>query len=411
MLVKSSDCLSYDDAPSFVCKPFFDSARVADRQQVSMVYDRSSRKRSFPVKIGLIQHNSPDASRINSPSETCHVDVEIHTELVIQTSSILNRYDKMNLFFSLPKRQPRISGLVWLTSIGAFLAHSSGQEPAMEQALQDAGAVVEVYKTTQDADGKQVALNMYIFKPENHQSTDRRPAIVFYFGGGWRGGKPSQFTEHCKYLASRGMVAMTADYRVSSRHGTPAVKCVSDGKSGVRWVRENADRLGVDPARIASGGGSAGGHVAACTGVIELYDDKDDNLKISSSPNAMILFNPALALAPVEGSPKVNATKMKTLKQRTGVEPKTISPVHHVQADAPPTIIFHGKADTTVPFWSAELFTKRMIAAGNQCKLIGYEGQGHGFFNSSRKNGKYKETTKEMDSFLVKIGWLTARKQ
>ena len=56
----------------------------------------------------------------------------------------------------------------------------------------------------------------------------------------------------CKYLATRGMVAMTADYRVSTRNGTKATACVEDGKSAVRWIRKNARKLGVDPAKVAA---------------------------------------------------------------------------------------------------------------------------------------------------------------
>ena len=115
----------------------------------------------------------------------------------------------------------------------------------------------EVYKTIGD-----VKLKIYIYEPKSHKAGVKRPAIVFFFGGGWRGGTPKQFQEHCRYLASKGMVAMTADYRVSSRQGTKPFHCVRDGKSAVRWIRQNARRLGVDPGRIATGGGSAGGHVA-----------------------------------------------------------------------------------------------------------------------------------------------------
>lgn len=281
-----------------------------------------------------------------------------------------------------------------------------GQEPAIEKSLRDAGANVEVYKTTTNSTGEKVDLNIYIFQPEDHVAADQRPAVVFFFGGGWKGGKPSQFTEHCKYLASRGMVAATADYRVASRHGTKAVACVSDGKSAVRWLRENSKRLGVDPTKVAAGGGSAGGHVAACTGVIKPYDETSENGAISSVPDAMMLFNPAVVLAPVEGQPELDKEKMAGMEKRIGAEPKAVSPTHHVVAGAPPTIIFHGKADTTVPYWTVEAFTNAMTNAGNRCELVGYEEQGHGFFNHGRKNGKYQETVSEMDKFLTSLSYL-----
>src|SRR6478752_6465872 len=74
------------------------------------------------------------------------------------------------------------------------------------------GAAVETYKTVGDT-----KLNLYVYYPPGHKVSDKRAAIVFFFGGGWTNGSPSQFEQHCKHLASRGMVAMTADYRGASR--------------------------------------------------------------------------------------------------------------------------------------------------------------------------------------------------
>lgn len=292
----------------------------------------------------------------------------------------------------------------------------TAQEPEIESALKKAGAKTEIYKSTQNAGGEKVDLNIYIFNPADHKATDNRPAIVFFFGGGWNAGKPSQFAEHCKYLASRGMVAMTADYRVASRHKTKAVKCVNDAKSAVRWMRQNAQRLGINPDKIASGGGSAGGHLAACTGVVANHEDPNDDATISSVPNAMVLFNPALVLAKVNEADenssqsnelsKMREKKLKAMESRVGAKPISVSPYHNVKQGAPPTIIFHGKADKTVPYRTAELFDLAMRKAGNHCQLVGYEKQGHGFFNHGRKKGKYDETVKEMDKFLVANGFL-----
>ncbi len=267
------------------------------------------------------------------------------------------------------------------------------------------GADVEVYKTAGD-----VKLNIYIFKPEGHKPTDKRPAIVFFFGGGWRSGTPAQFQEQCTYLASRGMVAMAADYRVSSRHQTKAVTCVADAKSTVRWIRANAKRLGIDPEKIAAGGGSAGGHIAACTGTIKEFDESEEDADVSSVPNAMVLFNPALVLAPVGDVLPLDESRLDGLAERMGVEPVKLSPYHHVKKGAPPTIVFHGKADSTVPYKTAELFAEAMQKAGNQCKLLGYEGQPHGFFNYGRNENKfYIQTVRAMDEFLAEHGFLEGK--
>ncbi|MEX0825060.1 MAG: alpha/beta hydrolase fold domain-containing protein, partial [Pirellulaceae bacterium] len=250
---------------------------------------------------------------------------------------------------------------------------------------------------------------LWVFEPDDHRPNDERPAIVFFFGGGWKGGNPGQFEHHCRYLASRGMVAMTADYRVRSRHDTLADRCVADAKSAVRWVRANADRLGIDPDRIVAGGGSAGGHIAACTGVVPGLDEPDEDTTISSVPNAMALFNPALVLAAFDGV-SLDEEKLADLATRTGVAPQRISPIHHVEGKIPPTIIFHGKADSTVAFATAKAFSRVAIEKGGRCELKGYEGAQHGFFNYGRggtPGEHYQQTIKELDEFLVSLGYLS----
>ena len=202
-------------------------------------------------------------------------------------------------------------------------------------------------------------------------------------------------------------MAITVDYRVSSRHQTKAVACVSDAKSAIRWIRENHQRLGVDPERVLAGGGSAGGHLAACTAVVEKYDETTENQRISSIPNGLALFNPALVLAPISGTDPLDSERMAGLTARMGVAPAELSPYHQLRRGLPPTIIFHGRADSTVPFKTAEQYTIKAKQLGNPCKLIGYPGQRHGFFNYSRgAKGRYQQTLDALDSFLVSIKYL-----
>ena len=259
----------------------------------------------------------------------------------------------------------------------------------------------ETYKTIGD-----VKLGLTIQLPNGWKAEDKRPAIVFFFGGGWSSGTPRQFENQCRYLASRGMVAMCADYRVKSRHGVKAAACVADAKSALRWIRSNAAKLGIDPQRIAAAGGSAGGHLAAAIATLPGLDDPNDDKRVSCVPAALVLFNPALVLAPAKGADLSGFLSTATA-ERFGCEPAEISPLHHVKAGLPPTIIFHGKADTTVPYSSAELFAARMKAAGNRCELIGAEGQKHGYFNFRQNNNRHAfETLTAADEFLASLSWL-----
>jgi acetyl esterase/lipase len=263
------------------------------------------------------------------------------------------------------------------------------------------GAKAVTYKTIGDS-----KLNLYVYEPADLKSGEQRPAIVLFFGGGWTNGSPRQFLQQCKYFASRGMVAIAADYRVASRHQVKAVDCVRDAKSAIRYVRAHANELHVDPERIAAGGGSAGGHMAAAVGMIDGLDEDSEDKAISSRPTALLLYNPALVLAAIEGV-EVDASRLTGLKDRLGVEPKELSPYHHVAAGDPPTAIFHGTADKTVPHATAAAFERAMKAAGNACTLHSYEGEGHGFFNHGRGDGtKFVEVLTASDRFLAGLGYL-----
>ena len=254
-----------------------------------------------------------------------------------------------------------------------------------------------------------IDLKLWIFNPSKHSPDAQSPAIVFYFGGGWNAGSPQQFVEHCEYLSARGMVAMVADYRVASRNNVKANTCVADAKSAIRWIREHAGELGVDPGRIAAGGGSAGGHLAAATATLTKFDEPGENLKISSKPNALALFNPALVLAPLEDVTPEEKKKLENLEVRLGAKPEDMSPYHNIIEGIAPTIIFHGTDDKTVAFKSVEAFTEQMKKAGNSCTLAAYENEGHGFFNYGKKdNGAFVSTVSLMDEFFVKMGWLKA---
>ena len=256
------------------------------------------------------------------------------------------------------------------------------------------GAQVHVYK---EASGSKLILN--VFNPKDHDpKKDKRPAIVFFFGGGWNGGNPKQFQPHCEYLASRGMVAMAADYRVKSRQGTGPDECVMDGKSAVRWIRSNAKKLGIDPNRLAAGGGSAGGHVAAATGTVKGLEEDGEDLSLSSRPNALVLFNPVY-----DNGPKGWG------HSRVADRYKQISPIHNIRKGTPPTIVFLGDQDKLVPVSTAEKFKTLMEKVGSRSDLHVYAGQPHGFFNKGKKGNYFQKTILEMDKFLIALDWLKGK--
>jgi len=236
-------------------------------------------------------------------------------------------------------------------------------------------------------------LKLYIEKPPAWKAADERAGIVFFFGGGWVGGTPTQFLKQSEYLATRGMVGIRVEYRtIPNGDKGPPVVCCADAKSAMRYVRAHAAQLGIDPHRIAAAGGSAGGHLAAFTGLVNGLDDPGDDLKVSCKPDALVLFNPVFNNGPGHWG-----------HERVGDRYQEFSPAHHVTKDAPPAVVFLGDSDKLIPVSTLRRFENDMKAAGARCDTHIYPNAGHGFFN---RDPHFTLTQVETDKFLTSLGWL-----
>lgn len=94
------------------------------------------------------------------------------------------------------------------------------------------------------------------------------------------------------------MVAISAEYRIKKIHNTSPKEALVDAKSAIRWVRGNAQALGIYPTKIVVGGGSAGGPIAAATATSKGFNESDEDATISARPIALMLFNPVLDTGP-----------------------------------------------------------------------------------------------------------------
>ncbi|MCB1121190.1 MAG: alpha/beta hydrolase fold domain-containing protein [Verrucomicrobiae bacterium] len=254
------------------------------------------------------------------------------------------------------------------------------------------------YKTVP---GEVSELNLHVFYPDGWGPGKKLPAIVFFFGGGWNGGAPAHFYIQAEYFASRGMVVICPDYRTRRSHGALPFQCVEDGRSSMRFVREHANELGIDPNRLAAGGGSAGGHVAAATGTIDHFD-VGRNLDVNPVPNALVLFNPVYANGPGD----YGYDRVKDYWT-------FFSPMHNIGPNHPPTIVFFGDSDNLVPVSTAEAYQKKMHELGLRSELQIFANSGHGFFNWERDKTPGKEnfiaTVSAADAFLASLGYLKGK--
>jgi acetyl esterase/lipase len=222
-----------------------------------------------------------------------------------------------------------------------------------------------VYKTI-----GQRSLSLHIFHPEGFKAGDRRPVFVTYHGGGWSGMSAKYFYPYADEFAKHGMVGISVEYRLfNMKQGVTVFDCVKDARSAIRFIRKNAERLGIDPDRIVANGGSAGGHLAASTALFDEINDDQDDLSVSCRPELLVLHYPVIDTS-AEGYGQ----------KKIGERWRELSPVDRVKPGLPPTLLLHGTKDTVTPFAGAERFYQAMQAAGNTCEMITHEGGGHGYF-------------------------------
>ena len=240
-----------------------------------------------------------------------------------------------------------------------------------------------LYKKTPQED-----MYLYLLPPRGRVKR-ALPAIVYFVGGGWVNGNVEYQIPNAAWFRDHGIVAITADYRVKSRHGTTPIECIQDAKSAIRYVRGHARELGVDPDRIIAAGGSAGGHIAICT-FLDGGDAPGEDLKISTKPNAIVLHNPVLG----EGSGA----------DFFAAHPE-FSPILHVKKGWPPTVLSNGTKDSTTPYETAAKFARLMKEAGNICELITVKDAGHSC-DWPVSNPNFLPTLTNMTQFLKKLGFL-----
>jgi len=236
-------------------------------------------------------------------------------------------------------------------------------------------------------------LKLFVEKPADWNASDKRPAIVFFFGGGWVGGSPQQFQKQSEYLATRGLVGIRVEYRVipKGERGAPIV-CCQDAKSAMRYVRSHSSELGIDAQRIAAAGGSAGGHLAAFTALVPALDDSQDDLSVSCKPNALVLFNPVFNNGPGQWG-----------HERVRERYREFSPAHNINRQAPPTVVFLGDTDKLIPVSVLQEFEAGMKSVNARCEAHVYPNAGHGFFN---RDPHFTLTLIEADKFLGSLGWI-----
>jgi acetyl esterase/lipase len=261
-------------------------------------------------------------------------------------------------------------------------------------------------------------LVVHTFRPADAAPGERRPAILWIHGGAWVGGTTDGFMPLARYCASRGLVAFNVTYRLAKPGSVTVADCVADCRSALRYVRAHAAELGVDPARIAVAGDSAGGHLAATLGTDTGPSHPDDAPAVSGRANALLLFNPIVDMTEADwiryavGGPAL-ADKKNTPRPAAPEDvalARSLSPLFDVVPGQPPALLLHGRADRIVPISQAERFAAAYRAAGNRIDFTVVEGGvGHAFVIPGYKwpEPVVVEAVRAADAFLASVGWIS----
>lgn len=207
-----------------------------------------------------------------------------------------------------------------------------------------------------------VPLLLDLYRPKD--ATTPRPAIIFIHGGGWVKGSRTDYAIYAQQFAEWGYVAATISYRFIDVAKFPG--CVSDSKCAVRWLRANAERLGINPDQIAAAGGSGGAYLAMMLGYssdVATFEGSGGNPGTSSAVQAVIdLYGPTDLTAPVaqthEGVVGLMGAPYAEIPDRY----RDASPLHHLDASDPPTFIIQGTLDSIVPSEQSDLLAEKLQA-------------------------------------------------
>lgn len=239
-------------------------------------------------------------------------------------------------------------------------------------------------------------LSLHIFSPQNKTNASENATLLFFHGGAWQLGNPTAFYQHCDYFSSLGLTCISVQYRIAAIHNTDPRAAVEDSRRALDYLHQHAEKLQIDPSKTIVAGGSSGGHLAATLGIPVPLTYSGFNNQNFVRPSAMILYNPMVDLSP--GKPDHHLVAEFWHE---------ISPIHHIDANVPPTIILMGTKDPEISVATAKGFCKKISKKGGRCDLALYEGAKHGFFNHSVEKAKYFHLTNErVSQFLKELGYL-----
>ena len=254
--------------------------------------------------------------------------------------------------------------------------------------------------TYQVANQYEAKLDLYVAKNGDKPN----PTVIYIHGGGWVGGTKEGVVLRLLPFMKLGMSIVNVEYRLARVSLAPAA--VADCRCALRWVIEHADEYGFDTSRLVVTGGSAGGHLALTTGMLDPAAGLDNECfgEKPLSVAAIVNYYGITDVADLLDGPNQKSYAVEWLGSLANAKEvaKRVSPLTYVRKGLPPILTIHGDADPTVPYEHALRLKKALDAAGVPNELFTVPGGKHGGFTD-------EETLKiqqKIDEFLHKHGIL-----
>lgn len=245
---------------------------------------------------------------------------------------------------------------------------------------------VKIYKKTYTH-----SLRALIFRNQTDRKDIKKPAFIFFHGGGWEIGEPEWGKDICNHFSTLGFVSISFEYRLEGKHNANVLDAIADVKTAIRWTRAHSNELGINPEKLVVYGFSAGGHLAACTAMIPGFDDPTYNHGLSCVPNVLILKSAPIIIF----EDNYHFDKLEDISSV-----KDCSPIEHIRSNLPPTLVLHGSLDPFTPSWSVREFEKQMTHYGNRCDLHIFNGINHLDWDSVNN-----EVLEVIDNFLESLDY------
>jgi acetyl esterase/lipase len=211
------------------------------------------------------------------------------------------------------------------------------------------------------------------------------PLVVLIHGGGWSGGDKSAYHHAMRLLAGQGYAAASINYRLASAPRNVFPAAVEDVRCAVRYLRSNAGRYRIDPARVGALGHSAGGHLAAMLGTAADVPGLDGACPIRAESPAVSAVVALAGPQDIRTAGALGPTHRGMVENFLGAPPEAVlerallaSPAVHVKAGTPPFLLVHGTSDGVVPLRQSRSMRDTLRASGVPVTLIELPGIGHG---------------------------------